>query len=104
MAAKVKAEYGATKDNRPMQHEVEIDAVINGTRLRRRVNPRQHLADFLREELELTGTHLGCEHGVCGACSVLVDGKIARGCLMFAVQADGKQIDTIEGMSDSEIG
>lgn len=84
-----------------MQYEVEIDALINGERLRRLINPRQHLADFLREELELTGTHLGCEHGVCGACSVLVEGKIARGCLMFAVQADGKRIDTIEGMSDS---
>ena len=70
-----------------MQHELEIDTVINGKRLRRRVDPRQHLADFLREEVELTGTRLGCEHGVCGACSVLVDGKIARGCLMFAVQA-----------------
>lgn len=84
-----------------MEHGLEIDTVINGKRLRRLVNPRQHLADFIREELELTGTHLGCEHGVCGACSVLVDGKITRGCLMFAVQADGKQIDTIEGMSDS---
>ena len=88
-------------DDRRMQYELEIDTVINGKRLRRRVNPRQHLADFLREAVELTGTHLGCEHGVCGACSVLVDGKIARGCLMFAVQANGKQIDTIEGMSDS---
>jgi CO/xanthine dehydrogenase Mo-binding subunit/aerobic-type carbon monoxide dehydrogenase small subunit (CoxS/CutS family) len=84
-----------------MQYELEIDTVINGKELRRLVNPRQHLADFLREELELTGTHLGCEQGVCGACSVLVDGKITRGCLMFAVQADGKRIDTIEGMSDS---
>src|SRR5579862_8869730 len=84
-----------------MEHGLEIDTVINGQQLRRRVNSRQHLADFLREELELTGTHLGCEHGVCGACSVLVDGKTARGCLMFAVQADGKRIDTIEGMSDS---
>jgi carbon-monoxide dehydrogenase small subunit len=84
-----------------VQYEIEIDTVINGQRLHRRVKARQHLADFLREELELTGTHLGCEHGVCGACSVLVDGKIARGCLMLAVQADGKRIDTIEGMSDS---
>ena len=84
-----------------MEHELEIDTVINGKQLRRLVNPRQHLADFIREELELTGTHLGCEHGVCGACSVLVDGKITRGCLMFAVQADGKRVDTIEGMSDS---
>ena len=84
-----------------MQDALELDTVINGTRLCRLVKPRQHLADFLREELELTGTHLGCEHGVCGACSVLVDGKITRGCLMFAVQAHGKRIDTIEGLSDS---
>jgi len=61
-----------------MEHKLEIDTVINGKQLRRLVNPRQHLADFVREELELTGTHLGCEHGVCGACSVLVDGKITR--------------------------
>src|ERR1700736_2641832 len=80
---------------------MDIETTVNGALVRRRVNPRQHLADFIREELELTGTHLGCEHGVCGACSVLVDGKITRGCLMFAVQADGKRIDTIEGMSDS---
>jgi carbon-monoxide dehydrogenase small subunit len=84
-----------------MQHEIEIDAVINGTPIRRRVKARQHLADFLREELELTGTHLGCEHGVCGACSVLLDGRIVRGCLLLAVQADGRRVDTIEGLSDS---
>jgi aerobic carbon-monoxide dehydrogenase small subunit len=83
-----------------MQYETDIDTVINGAPIRRRVKTRQHLADFLRDELQLTGTHLGCEHGVCGACSVLVDGKIARGCLMLAAQADGKRIDTIEGMSD----
>src|SRR5579862_4554751 len=100
MAAKVKAEYGATQDNRPMQHEVEIDAVINGTRLRRRVNPRQHLADFLRQELELTGTHLGCEHGICGACTVLIDGRTSRGCLTLAAQVSGRTVDTIEGLSD----
>ena len=84
-----------------MQYEIEIDTIVNGEPLRRRVKARQHLADFLREELDLTGTHLGCEHGVCGACSVVVDGKIARGCLMLAVQAHGKRIDTIEGLSDS---
>src|ERR1700681_1959787 len=81
--------------------EIDIETTVNGAPVRKRVKARQHLADFLREELELTGTHLGCEHGVCGACSVLVDGKITRGCLMFAVQADGKRIDTIEEMSDS---
>ena len=59
------------------------------------------LADFLRTELELTGTHLGCEHGVCGACTVRVDGEIVRGCLMLAVQANGCEVETIEGLSDS---
>jgi aerobic-type carbon monoxide dehydrogenase small subunit (CoxS/CutS family) len=81
--------------------EVEIETVVNGTALRRRVQARQHLADFLRDELQLTGTHLGCEHGVCGACSLLVDGEIVRSCLVLAAQADGKRIDTIEGMSES---
>jgi aerobic-type carbon monoxide dehydrogenase small subunit (CoxS/CutS family) len=88
-------------DHLGVETEIDIETIVNGTPLKRRVKARQHLADFLREELELTGTHLGCEHGVCGACSVLVDGRIARGCLMLAVQADGKRIDTIEGMSDS---
>ena len=63
--------------------------------------PRTSLADLVRDKLDLTGTHLGCEHGVCGACSVLVDGEVVRGCLMLAVQADGKRVDTIEGLSDS---
>ena len=60
-----------------------------------------HLADFLRQELGLTGTHLGCEHGVCGACSVMVDERVVRGCLMLAVQCDGAAVETIEGVSDS---
>jgi carbon-monoxide dehydrogenase small subunit len=81
--------------------EMDIETTVNGALLRPRVDPRQHLADFIREELQFTGTHLGCEHGVCGACSVLVDGTVVRGCLMLAVQADGKRIDTIEGLSDS---
>jgi carbon-monoxide dehydrogenase small subunit len=81
--------------------ELEIESTVNGALVRRRVDARQHLADFVREELQFTGTHLGCEHGVCGACSVLVDGTVVRGCLMLAVQADGKRIDTIEGLSDS---
>src|SRR5436309_116781 len=84
-----------------MQSDIEIEITINGTPVRRRVKARQHLADFLREELQFTGTHLGCEHGVCGACSVLVNGKVIRGCLMLAVQANGKRVDTIEGVSDS---
>jgi carbon-monoxide dehydrogenase small subunit len=81
--------------------ELEIETTVNGALVRRRVDARQHLADFVREELQFTGTHLGCEHGVCGACSLLVDGTVVRGCLMLAVQADGKRIDTIEGLSDS---
>jgi len=65
------------------------------------VPARQHLADFLRHELELTGTHLGCEHGICGACTVLLEGRAVRGCLMLAAQISGKQVDTVEGMSES---
>jgi carbon-monoxide dehydrogenase small subunit len=83
------------------EDEVEIDTVLNGRPLKRRVKARQHLADFLRQELELTGTHLGCEHGICGACTVLIDGRTARGCLVLAAQVSGRSVDTIEGMSDS---
>ena len=84
-----------------MDHTVETTLTVNGTPTTRRIEPRQHLIDFLREDLGLTGSHVGCEHGVCGACTVRVDGKIVRGCLMLAVQADGRRIDTIEGLSDS---
>jgi carbon-monoxide dehydrogenase small subunit len=80
---------------------VEISLTVNGERVKRAVQARTSLADFLRNELELTGTHLGCEHGVCGACTVRVDGEIVRGCLMFAAQADGCEVDTVEGLSDS---
>jgi carbon-monoxide dehydrogenase small subunit len=80
---------------------VEIELTVNGERVKRAVPARTNLADFLRVELELTGTHVGCEHGVCGACTVRVDGEIVRGCLMFAAQADGCRVDTIEGLSDS---
>ena len=81
--------------------DVEIETVLNGKPLRRRVKARQHLADFLRQEMELTGTHLGCEHGICGACTVLIDGRTARGCLTLAAQISGHSVDTIEGLSDS---
>lgn len=84
----------------PVDNEVEINAIVNGTAVRQRVPVRKHLVDFLREDLGLTGTHLGCEHGVCGACTVRVDGRIVRGCLMLACQADGKRIDTVEGLTD----
>ena len=74
---------------------------VNGERVDANVPPRLNLADFLREHLELTGTHVGCEHGVCGACTVRVDGEIVRSCLMLAVQAQGTSVETIEGLSDS---
>ena len=81
--------------------EVEIVATLNGKPLKRRAKARQHLADFLRQELELTGTHLGCEHGICGACTVLIDGRTARGCLTLTAQISGKSVETIEGLSDN---
>ena len=84
-----------------MEHALDITLTVNGTQVRRRVEPRTHLIDFLREELGLTGSHIGCEHGVCGACTVRVDGQIVRGCLMLAVQANGCKVDTVEGLSDS---
>jgi len=84
-----------------MEHEIETALTVNGAAVRRRIPARQHLVDFLREELGLTGSHLGCEHGVCGACTVRVDGEIVRGCLMLAVQANGCKVETIEGLSDS---
>jgi len=77
-----------------------ITLTVNGERVTCRVEPRQHLIDFLRLALELTGSHVGCEHGVCGACTVVVDGEIVRGCLLLAVQADGAVVETIEGLSE----
>ena len=74
---------------------------VNGKAYEAEAEVRMHLADFIRQELGLTGTHIGCEHGVCGACTLRVDGEIVRGCLMLAVQANGRKIDTIEGLSDS---
>ena len=85
-----------------MEHVRETALTVNGTRLTRRIEARLHLIDFLREELGLTGSHIGCEHGVCGACTVRVNGEIVRGCLMLAVQADGCTVETIEGLSDSK--
>ncbi len=85
-----------------MEHANDIALTVNGTPVSRRVPARQHLVDFLREELGLTGSHVGCEHGVCGACTVRVNGEIVRGCLMLAVQANGCTVDTIEGLSDSK--
>lgn len=81
--------------------ELSIELRVNGEAMRRTVKVRQHLGDFLRGELELTGTHLGCEHGVCGACTVLLDGKIVRSCLTLAVQANGAEVETIEHVAAS---
>src|SRR5690606_13796581 len=80
---------------------VEVRFTVNGEEVREIVEARKNLVDFLREDLGLTGTHVGCEHGVCGACTVRVNGEIVRGCLMLAVQCDGMTIETIEGVSDS---
>jgi aerobic carbon-monoxide dehydrogenase small subunit len=80
---------------------VAISLVVNGERVEANVLPRLNLADFLREHLELTGTHVGCEHGVCGACTVRVNGDIVRSCLLLAVQTDNATVETIEGVSDS---
>ena len=77
----------------------EVSVTVNGETRTGMAEPRMLLADFLRDELRLTGTHVGCEHGVCGACTVIIDGEAARSCLMFAVQADGTEIGTIEGLA-----
>jgi carbon-monoxide dehydrogenase small subunit len=79
----------------------EITLKVNGGEVRESVEPRTTLVDFLRETLGLTGSHVGCEHGVCGACSVRLDGVVVRGCLLLAVQCDGHAVETIEGASDS---
>ncbi len=79
--------------------EVEISLSVNGHARTDAVEPRLTLADYLRERCQLTGTHLGCEHGVCGACTVLVDGAAVRSCLVLAVQADGAEVTTIEGIA-----
>ena len=80
---------------------VDISLTVNGERVQGRVDARKTLVDYLRDDLFLTGSHVGCEHGVCGACTVRVDGEIVRGCLMLAAQCDGAKVETIEGLSDS---
>jgi aerobic carbon-monoxide dehydrogenase small subunit len=84
-----------------MTAPLPISLEVNGERVDAHVLPRTNLADFLREHLKLTGTHVGCEHGVCGACTLRVNGDIVRSCLMLAVQANGASVETIEGLSDS---
>jgi len=82
-----------------MTQLLPVTITVNNEEYRRDVEPRMLLSDFLRHELGLTGTHVGCEHGVCGACTIILDGESARSCLMFAVQADGHDIMTVEGLS-----
>jgi aerobic carbon-monoxide dehydrogenase small subunit len=84
-----------------LEEELAIAMTVNGERVARSVPVRQHLVDFLRIGLGLTGSHIGCEHGICGACTVRVDGAVVRGCLMLAVQADGSEVITIEGLTES---
>lgn len=78
---------------------IEIDVEVNGTGVSFEVEPRRLLSDFLRHDMGLTGTHVGCEHGVCGACTVLLNGETVRSCLIFAVQADGQQVETVESLA-----
>ena len=85
-----------------MSGEITISLTVNGTQYERNVEPRLLLSDFLRHDLGLTGTHVGCEHGVCGACTVLLDGEPVRSCLMFAVQAAGHEVMTVEGLGTPE--
>jgi aerobic-type carbon monoxide dehydrogenase small subunit (CoxS/CutS family) len=82
---------------------IEIGVTVNGVRRERRVEPRLLLSDFIRHDLQLYGTHVGCEHGVCGACTVLLDGRPARSCLTLAVQADGARIETVESLADGGV-
>lgn len=85
-----------------MAQKQSISLTVNGVRYEKEVEPRLLLGDFLREDLELLGTHHGCEQGVCGACTVIVDGDSIRSCLMFAIQADGSEIATVEGLGTAE--
>ena len=85
-----------------MADAVSVTMTVNGQRRHATVEPRKTLADFLREDCALTGTHLGCEHGVCGACTVLLDGDAVRSCLVFAVQAEGATVTTVEGLSPND--
>ncbi len=84
-----------------MSHHYDIALTVNGERVAARVEARKSLVDFLRDDLLLTGSHIGCEHGFCGACSVRVNAEVVRGCLMLAVQCDGAAVETIEGVSDT---
>ena len=93
--------YGTPPRQSP-DPRVAVSMTVNGERVEREVSPRMLLSDFIRHELRLTGTHVGCEHGVCGCCTVIIDGKAGRSCLAFAVQADGADIRTIESVAGSD--
>lgn len=82
--------------------EIEVSFTLNGKPVSARCQPRMHLADFLRHRLHRTGTHIGCEHGVCGACTVLVDGQAVRSCLIYAIQLQGAEITTVEGLGSDQ--
>jgi carbon-monoxide dehydrogenase small subunit len=84
-----------------MENIAIVSLTVNGRAVRRAVSPRLNAAEFIRQDLGLTGTHIGCEHGVCGACTIVVDGAVCRGCLLFAVQLEGSVVETIEGASQS---
>ena len=88
-----------TADQHPEREHVSL--IVNGQRFEREVEPRRHLGDFLRQDLHLTGTHIGCEHGVCGACTVIVNDVPVRSCLMFAGQANGATVRTVEGLAET---
>jgi aerobic carbon-monoxide dehydrogenase small subunit len=84
-----------------MENIAIVSLTVNGRAVRRAVSPRSSAAEFIRHDLGLTGTHIGCEHGVCGACTIVIDGAVCRGCLLFAVQLEGSVVETIEGASQS---
>ena len=86
-----------------MVKKVEVTLTVNGRKRSATVEPRMLLVDFLRHELGMTGTHIGCEHGVCGACTILLDGRTARSCLHFAVAVDGSEVDTVEGVASQDL-
>src|SRR5262249_56728482 len=94
--------HARTPPRRPSMHELPVALSVNGRDYQDVVEPRVTLADFLRDNCGLTGTHLGCEHGACGACTVLLDGQAVRSCLIFAVQADGMEVTTVEGIASPD--
>ena len=93
---------GCIEKGRRMTDRISISVTVNGTVHTAEVEPRLLLADFVRETLDLTGTHVGCEHGVCGACTILMNGDSVRSCLTLAVQADGAEVETVESLGDAE--